>query len=163
MPRINPDVSIDYVHHRLHEGDLFSVNRVSTGVNIAAPKRFLLKSPDTATQPHFIFSVEAQPGAMVEVFENPTVTVNGSALTAVNNNRRSANTAEMAVFEDPTITVDGTSIFVDRTGTIASGGKISIPYNDEFVLKQNTNYQIKVTPLADSTAVSAHFNWYEAK
>jgi len=156
-------VSIRTVHHQIHEGESFSSNDVTTNVQMAAPKRYLLITPDTDTRAHFVFRIGTEPGAKIELFEDTTVSNNGSVLPIFNNNRNSANANELLIYEDPTVTGDGTCIFVEQDGTTTAGGKIGadISHDDEIILKQNTIYQIKITVLANGTDVSTHMDWYE--
>jgi len=155
---------IDAVHRRIHDGVNFETSDLSTGINIATPKRFLIITPNTTTRAHLIFAVETQPGATVEFFEDATVTANGTALAAINLNRVSANVATVQVFEDPTVTADGTLLFIRRSGTGVAGGRVigDVQHRDEFILKQNANYQLKITVLANNTDVSTDISWYEA-
>ena len=119
--------------------------------------------PDTSTRVHFVFRIGTQPGAKIELYEDTTVSNNGSALPIFNNNRNSANPNQLLIYEDPTVTGDGTCIFIEQDGTTTSGGKIGtdISHDDEIILKQNAIYQIKVTVLTNGTDVSTHMDWYE--
>jgi len=155
---------IDAVHRRIHDGVHFESSDLSTGINIATPKRFLIITPNTTTRAHLIFDVETQPGSTVEFFEDTTVTANGTALAANNSKRDSATVATLQVFEDPTVTADGTLLFIKRSGTGVAGGRVvgDVSHDNEFILKQNANYQLKVTVLANNTDVSTDISWYEA-
>ena len=156
-------VTIRTVHHQIHKGESFRVSNVSTGINIVGPKKYLLITPDTSIRIHIFSTVNTQPGALVEIFEDTTVSNNGSALSIFNANRNSGNAPLLLVYEDPTITLDGTLIFANQEGSDTSGGKVGaeLGHDEEFILKQNAIYEIKVTTLANNTAVSLSLNWYE--
>ncbi len=161
-----PTVSnVEQAHTKIHEGWHFTINDVTTGVNIAAPKRYHLLAPSilSEAQVHFIFMVQADKGILVQLFESPTVTVNGTAMTPINNDRNSPNTSVLDLYEDPIVTVDGTLIYEKISGTTTIGGEVGSEsdHSREFLLKSNTRYQLKITVLADTTALSTHFNWYE--
>lgn len=154
---------IETVHNRIHAGRAFEVTDVVLGVNTATPKRYLLVTPNTSTRIHVIFLFESAPGITIEFFEDTTVTANGTGLDEINHNRTSANVAELATFEDPTVTADGTLLFTFRsgsaTGSAVIGGRVQ--REDEYVLKQNANYQIKITAISNNTNITTDISWYE--
>jgi hypothetical protein len=110
-----------------------------------------------------VFTVETEPGAKFEFFEDTTVTANGTALSIINYNRDSSTVSVLQIFKDPTVTADGTRIFLWQSGTTIAGGRIggNIQHDDEFILKQNALYEIKITPLSNNTTVFIHIDWYE--
>lgn len=154
---------IETVHNRIHAGREFETTDVALGINTATPKRYLLVTPNTATRIHVTLLFESSPGITVEFFEDTTVTANGTGLSEINHNRNSANVAELAVFVDPTVTADGTQLFIFRsgsgTGSAVIGGRVQ--REDEFVLKQNANYQIKISPISNNTNITTDISWYE--
>lgn len=156
-------ITIDIVHSKIHQGYGFQVGDLTLAVDIALPKKYLIITPDTGDRAHMIFIVETEPGVKFEFFEDTTVTANGTALSIINYKRDSVITSVLQVFKDPTVTADGTQIFLWQSGTTTSAGKVggNIQHNDEFILKQNTKYQIKITPLSNNTTVFIHFDWYE--
>lgn len=154
---------IDSVHEHIHRGEHFHRCRLDTGVTVASPKRFLFIIPNTSKRIHFVFMIESGAGDIkVEFFENPTVTLNGTSLTPINHNRNSSKVSVLQVFVDPTITVDGDLLICLQSGTTTAGGKASgsVTHLDEFILRQNTIYQMKTTTLA-TVDVSSEFEWYE--
>ncbi len=173
--KIGPTVSnIDIPHSKIHEGFHYICTHITTGINIVTPKRYLLIAPVRLTtsraEIHFAFTMETQPGAMVEIFEGPTTTDNGTALSTFNNDRGNVvtTTPKLLIYRDPTVTVDGTLIFSQRSGTTTVGGFFGLitSREEEFILGTMVaptirKYQIKITPLADSTASSIRIDWYE--
>lgn len=156
-------INIDIVHSKIHQGVSFHVDDLTLLVDIAAPKQYLIITPNTSARAHIVFTIETEPGTKFEFFENTTVNANGAALSIINYKRDSTNTSVLQIFKDPTVTADGTQIFLWQSGTTTAGGKVggNIMHGDEFILKQNTLYQAKITPLSNNTAVFVHFNWYE--
>lgn len=164
-----PDLELS--HHRIHEGNLFHANIISTNLQIINPKYILFISPpqdpvaaDT-TKVHLIFKVTANPGILLEFFEDSVVTNNGTAVPLINHNRNSTTIPLGQVFENPTVTSDGTRIYVELVGTSAIGG-ISTTFDrdeDEYILKVQTNYLIKITPLIDGVSTTTIFDGYDAR
>jgi len=156
-------INIDIVHSKIHQGVSFSTGDLTAGVNIALPKRYLIITPNTSARAHMVFTVETEPGAKFEFFEDTTVTLNGTALSLINYKRDSVITPVLQIFKDPTVTVDGTQILLWQSGTTTAGGKVGgrVQHDDEFILKQNAKYQILITPLSNNTVVFIHFDWYE--
>lgn len=159
---------IDIAHQRIHEGNAFDVSLVSTGVNIANPKQILIMVPHPETVPsntieiHLIFSVISVPGFTVRLFENPTVTDNGTSLDIINHNRRSSTTSGCSVYENTTVSSDGTLLFIERIGTAITGGSLTMRRDeDEYILKPGFDYLIRITPLADNTTMSISLDWYD--
>lgn len=107
--------------------------------------------------------VAASANVLVEFFESPTVTANGTQQAAVARNRMNVQTPHLTVFLGPTVTADGvllnkSKIFSSGTGSNKVGGDTSVPI--EWLFKSNTDYIIKLTP-AEATEVTADFTWVE--
>lgn len=156
--------NIDVVHSMIHQGKYYGVNDSDSSVDIVAPKYWRITSPNSPIRCHFIFELDiGGSGGLVEFFEAPTVSTNGTALTAFNSDRNSANTATLVAAFDPTSGGDGTRIRHGMVGT--SGGPIrvggSIGSRSEILLKANTHYFIKFTPTANATPCWLSAEWYE--
>jgi len=158
-------VNILSEHHKIHEGSHYTTVDYDNDVDIATPKYWHIKTPDTAVVPHFVWRVKASLNGLVELFEAPTTSANGTALTSRNNDRNSSNTATTLFYYDPTVTGDGTRIDVDVIGSDganpvgADGGDMS--RDMEWLLKRNTAYLIKFTAGTDNCRVSLHMSHYE--
>ena len=111
---------------------------------------------------HLIFEIDSDVGGTLEFFEGSTVTANGVALDIINNNRRSTSTSLTEVFEDPTVTVDGTKLFQERIGTATTPIEIGEFDRDdeEIILNPNFLYTLKFTPLAAAN-ITMELNWYD--
>lgn len=162
---------LELAHHRIHEGNLFHVNAINTNLQIINPKYFLFISPpqdpvlkDT-TKVHLIFKVTANPGILLEFFEDSVVTDNGTAVPIINHNRNSITIPLGRVFENPTVTSDGTRIYVELIGTTTTGGASTTfdRNEDEYILKIQTNYLLKITPLIDGISTTTIFDGYDAR
>ena len=164
---ISPKPMIELAHHRIHEGNHFLVHQVSLGVNIAFPKYYLIIPPPSAgtdtTEMHLIFEVVSQIGGTLILFEDATISANGTALTIINNNRRSSSTSQVNVYEDPTVTTEGTTIFSERKGTASTEVELGEFFRDdeEIILHPDKQYLLKFTPLADGANITMELNWYD--
>ncbi len=156
-------ITIDIIHSKIHQGYGFHVDDLALAVDIASPKKYLVITPDTSARAHMIFIIDTEPGVKFEFFEDTTVSANGTALSIINYKRDSVTASVLQVFGGPTVTADGTRIFLWQSGTTTSSGRIGgrIQHADEFILKQNAKYQVKITPLSNNTNVYIHFDWYE--
>ena len=160
-------VTIDSAHHEIHEGKFFTFVIIDTDVDIAAPKYVRITSPDTTTRIHFTGQVYVTASSLIELYENPTINAAGGAITIYNNDRNSGNAATATAFEDTTTQApnnDGTLIDSGRAGGAARpnfriGGETA--RRNEWILKQNEDYLIKITPDADNTEVIVSITWYE--
>lgn len=158
--------SIDIAHHRIHEGNHFVVHKVSTG--IVAPKYFLIIPPPPLivrdiVEMHLIFEIDSDMGGTLEFFEDPIITSNGTALTVINNNRRSSTTSQVEVFEDPIVASDGNSLFQERKGTVTTEAILGEFERDdeEFILDPTSVYIMKFTPLGAGANITMELNWYD--
>lgn len=157
-------IGIDVTHHHIHDGDHYTFVVIDTDVDIAAPKYIRITPPNTTTRIHFTGQVYVTASSLIELFENPTINAAGSVVTIYNNDRNSVNSATATAFEDTTTTNDGTRIDAGRAGGSARpnfriGGETA--RRNEWILKQNEDYLIKITPDADNTEVVISITWYE--
>jgi hypothetical protein len=148
----------------VHDGDLFSFSNNGT---ITAGSSIILLGKVGAKQVHFDgFVIDISQGAfLIEFFESPTVTSNGTAQTVSNRNRASLTTPTMALYSGTTVSADGTLIANDKLLSIGNGNNVisgSAGIDDSWVLKINTDYIIKLTnQAASTTSFNAKFVWHE--
>lgn len=136
-------------HWHVHKGHYFMVDDIFLDLANGGTREYLIVVP-TLIFPHLRaaqFSLEDSP-CTLEYFEGTTVSANGTELTPFNNNRNSLNETTVQVFHTPTVTGDGTQ-FVDEyippTGVGASPGASGSDESEEWILKQGTNYLIRLT------------------
>lgn len=133
---------------------------MSNVASISIDKSYLLITPDSSLKINMAFSITSIPGSTFTILEDPTVSANGTSMTIINQNRNSTVTPTLSVFVDPT-TSSGTSIYSEQIGSSTIGGSSAPERSElEFILKRNTKYLIKITPLATS-AISLCINWSE--
>ena len=159
--------AIDSVHHEIHEGDHYTAISYDADTDIATPKRWSLVAPDTTVRCHVVFEVEVGvSGGVIEFSESPSVLAAGTAITAYNNDRNSANTATMLVNQDTTTQApnnDGTILTSETVGSAGAQAKFGGTTNNryEWILKQATTYIVKLTATANNTVSTIRVRWYE--
>ena len=155
-------VTIPVVHHEVHEAEMFTVSLVALAVANNAAIEILLRVGATEYA-HFTFFASCGGTAEIELVENPTVNVQGTAMVEFNNQRPSAHLAEVSAFHTPTV-VGGTvileGILPGGTGGNSAGGLLR--NSTEFILKLNEDYVIRVTNRSgNAKAASIIAQWYE--
>lgn len=147
-----------------HNGNSYIVTQ-RTAVNafdIAAPMIYEFTTPNTAVQMHLEIMGEANTPAFVELFEdNDNAShydiADGSAVSEINRNRQSSNTATAVVLSGGAITQATADVLIG-TKALAKSGSEAIP---EFILAQNKAYIIRATSYADNNEGSLTLLWSE--
>jgi len=151
---------ISYEHHEIHAGSHFNICDYDVGLGSGVEIEFIVTTPDTTKLAHLTFSIFSSTGARVDIYEGASGITGGNAVIPRNNNRSSTNTSVMTVVKDPSaITSDGTF----AAGYLAGAGRTAGFANreNEYVLKQNETYLLRITTTASSNNVSWCFEWYE--
>lgn len=153
--------TIDYAHHEIHSGSSFFVwdrQDLSNG----AVFDYTVITPNTTKWAHFVLEAVSESEMCVQMYEDPTLSANGTAMVEYNKNRNSSKTATTQVLYTPTVTSVGTTvIFEDQwgSGRKIGGGSRGV---EEWILKQDTKYLVRFTNLTtNANFLSVHFNWYE--
>lgn len=162
-------VYIDYDHHQIHEGETFRWSNYAT-VGNGTSKDFRLSVPNitvpsgvpvVARMPHFRFEVVSSDSTDIFIYETPTFSGSGTLGTPVALERNGTYSAQLAIYSDPTAGTVGNLIWRGMlTTTKNSGGGINISEN-EFILKNNTEYLFRVTSGANGNKILTRFVWYE--
>jgi len=157
-------VFIDHAHHEIHEGDSFFVTDIATGVNNAAPKVYIATTPNTTKYAHILYELWSSAAGLWELYENPTITLAGSAMTEFNHDRNSGTAATVAWTEDATIGAAGTLLMAWRTGGTGLGNTGlagATTRGDELILKKNEDYLLRFTPDGNGVTCIVYSTWYE--
>ncbi len=153
---------IELQHHKIHESDHY-IYTDTVSLGSAATQDYLLTIDNTTLWPHILMNFVSGLDMTIQLFEATDKT--GTTLqTTFNNNRNSINSAGMTVHKDQSGgSTDGTLIFQGRVGNSTQGGKIGgiIRTDEEFILKQNNKYIIRITSNAASNNVTTNLIWYE--
>lgn len=151
---------VAYEHHEIHDGSSFWYDDVVTG---SAAINYVLTTPNSTKEVHFGYAIDSSSaGYTLEMFEGGD-RVPTTAQTAYNRNRVIATAPTATIHKAFTAgATDGTRIVWHVVGTTAAGGKVGGASADatERVLAIDTQYIIRITPLASNT-VSLRINWYE--
>ncbi len=162
-------LGITNAHHQVHEGNHFTYSQSDADFDIADAVELLIITPNTTKWAHMIFDIEAVLDTTVEIYENTAAAGHTvlAAQTAFNNNRNSgtSNTTTINTHNDDG--ADGTlifkSVFGVSTGTginhITGGGAERA--REEWILKQNSKYVLKITSGTDNSVMSLKLSWYE--
>ena len=132
----------DRLHCQIEDGNVYSISKLFTGIANGNSVMVLIKC-------HADFTINgyatmASEGAWhVSKYETPTITADGTALSAINTNRSSANTVNSTFFHTPTISANGTLLSEKLIGSSRES-----PGSGEFNrwhLKKGLNYLIVMT------------------
>lgn len=164
-------ITIPVEHHEIHCGDSYEMSHIDDLANggvldilIVVPNEGLSEthpgdSQDTK-QYHFKGNVSTEAEATVEFFEDVTVSANGNALDVFCRNRNFDLTDTLDMYEGPTVTSTGTRLVVAKTGSVRSSGG-NVGRSDEFILKDNTLYLLRITNNVTTTEwVSVNLDYY---
>jgi len=153
-------VNIDYEHHMVHQGKMFTVIEV-TDLGNGAVRDILIVTPDTTEWAHMVWEVEHELETMVQFYCGATYSDNGTAISSFNRNSNSNNTATTLIYHTPTITDVGELIATIQQGDgkkAGGGDRVS----NEYVLRQNCAFLIRITNSTTSqNLVAMKLNWYE--
>ena len=164
-------IAIEPEHHEIHCGDSYeATDNVTLGNGgtrdylIIVPNEGLSEthpgdSQDTK-QYHLVGIVESESELSAEFYEASTATA-GTAITSFNRNRNSTLTDTLNISYSPSITTIGTSIW--GPWRVGSGRSVagSASRTREFILKDNTQYILRLTNQTTSNNnVNVEFDYY---
>lgn len=152
--------TIEYEHQRIHEGEMFTVLEV-TDLGNGATRDILVVSPDTVKWTHIVWEIEHELETTIQFYQGTTYSAIGTAVSSYNRNGNSNNVATTLVYHTPTITDVGTLIGTIQQGDGKKAGG-SDRLSNEFILKRNCAYLVRVTNLtASNNLIFTKLNWYE--
>lgn len=142
-PRSDGLVELDTVHERIHAGHLFTASFYAAGVLNAANADMLVRPVE---ETHLRFDATSAGDAELLLYENPTISANGTALTLANRNRASKNVATTTAYSGPTVSAVGTKLF----DTLVPAWTHSQIF-EEWVLKAGNIYLVRFTNKSGAT------------
>jgi len=112
---------------------------------------------------HGVGSVSSDGKCYTYLYEAPTLTDNGTALTGNCMNRETDASPTVTMFRDPTVSADGTELACGLIGTagkfIAAGGDIDGAY---WLFDHDKSYLIKVTNKSGAASdIAIEYEWHE--
>lgn len=150
------------IHWRIKESKEFYVSHRFTSVADDGVAMIHIKV-DSTKSAHGYISIESDGKCYVDLYENPTTSADGTAVTELCLNREIDATPSTSVFHTPTKSVNGTLL---EYGILGTAGKFTLIGGDEmggyWLLKPNEQYLILVTNKsgADSDIVIS-YSWHE--
>lgn len=148
----------DSTHYEIHEGNMWNAVYKFTGPLTGVPKYFLFKASATK-EPHTVFRVTTDQKLFFEVYENPTITAEGTDITSNivhNADLNITSSPASTIFEDPTVTDDGHLVEFNYTDKVEVGTR-----DNERILVSGSYYLVKIIPDKDNPIIGLLVNWYE--
>lgn len=153
--------TIEYAHASVHNDILVIASDFDIDVDVASPKTYLHTAPANK-ETHVIFDVTLSESGVVRIYNNPTITANGTALPHVRLNQYSTKNI-ITTYADPTLSDIGTLIWIGYisagTGGNAVGGVTR--NGQEFVLPAGESLVVEITPATDNEQVGFAAEYYE--
>lgn len=155
--------AIPIEHLMIHASRFFTAPDIDNDVDIASPKEWLFVTPnDDELEVHMVFGIVSSAQCIVELFEAAETSADGTEVTPVNHHRTSEYESLVAVYADPTVTDAGD--LIDVKGVGSTGGAVKIggeTRGEEWDIKPNTKYLLRVTVGANDETVALSAGWYE--
>jgi hypothetical protein len=162
------NATVDYEHKEVHAGKAFYNTRVTSFIDVGDIQSIRLKTPDTTTWIHMLWVIEAQANVLIELREGITDNIAPESNWVKNRNRNYSD-------DDTELVLDVTLNAAATAGTViwswSAGGAAANPSvaktpgvvraSGEFVLKQNENYELRITSTVDDNVTSSYITWYE--
>jgi hypothetical protein len=153
--------SIRLEHLWIHNERMWSSSYPTTNIAGAGITNFIIRCD--ANVVHFKWRVEVDKAALVDLYEDPTVTVAGVAMAVLNISRGSAAATAVTCFSGSTIGVNGTFLEPHILGDAAAGGKTGDLHRSasEWEGLANEDYLLVVTTLGANTRINVNWRFYE--
>lgn len=166
--------SITFAHHKLHDGDAYSVDDVIT-LGDGGVREILIITPNTTKWAHMVFSAATALKGQAELFEGAQPGyIAANAIPIYNRNRNSSNTSGLLVCHTPGNNSSSSSsgeagvevrLAFQAWGAVGLGNNPGHGGGDrgtvEWMLKQDETYLVRVTSQAATNVCSIHLDWYE--
>ena len=164
LDNLSPTLAvIELPHLKVHEGFMFISSTITSSVADNASIDMMNKV-GTIVNAHAVFNTASGGESWVHLYENPTTSANGTAISSPNMNRCSLNIATSTVYMGPTVTTVGTnlseSFIPGGEKNQATGGQLR--NTTEWVLDDNNVYLFRATNKSGSAAdLSVEIEFYE--
>lgn len=157
-------IIVDNAHHEAHEGYAFTYHDVVT-LGSGSYIEYLIITPNTSRWTHFGYELEGIGPLTIELMESSGSRSGSTIQTAYNRNRNSTNISPGTLLYKITSGSDttGSRIFW-WSGGVANNkttNGINVGSRSEVILKQNTNYMIRITSGMATNITSLVLDWYE--
>lgn len=149
-------------HQMVHQGRTF-VTDVDYGSVGSAISNVLIRTNATTVHLRKVISFCAGGELIVKLFENPTLTSNGTGISAVCANRHPEEIATNVahIFSGAVASANGTLIATHYNFGKSDSGDLQNEGVPEFILAPNSNYMVSVEHSGASSHVAISVAWYE--
>lgn len=159
--------SIGFEHYEVHLGHMFILSDVRLVPGVGPNELFYhIRDVGGATtdEMHANISIVSDGAVEITIYENPTLTDDGAALTAHNKDRHTGGAPGTTFFHTPTITNNGTEIYNNiipsaTHPTMAAGGKTK--GINEWIFDSGDAYLIRILG-AGGENIGIEVEFYEA-
>jgi len=153
---------IDWVHHEIHEGCHFTVSRTAT-MDTVTTNTVTITTPASAVgYIHMVAQIELTAAGSWTFNESPQAT-DGSAITAINNDRNSTTTSGSTIKAGAVVwTSAGTVIETHYVGANNPASKLGggADTREEYILKPSTMYAVRVLNNAATCYSVVNLHYY---
>ena len=148
--------TISLEHLKIHDKKHYTCIDYDNDVDSTEQKIWRISTSNSNV--HFIFDNRLSNVGTVELREDAVFSSNGNNISCVNNYRGFPNQTNLLFYEDAVLSSNGNRLLFEILGTntaspVGDAGGITQREN-EFVLRKNSEYTIKVTPFNNDTQVS---------
>ncbi len=152
-------VSINYIHHKIHEECGYTASKVFTHGAGASPN-ILIVAPNTTKRVHLVYNIISDAVLQVDFYKDPDYS-GGAAVAATNRDLNSSSAAGLTLTSDASDDGSGKGSLI-WTFKAGANKTVTAAENDrfEFILKQNTKYLLEAIG-ANGDLITALFDWYE--
>jgi len=156
---IHAPVSIDVLHHEIHEGGLFTGGTV---VSVNGTLAFSFTA-GPSLYPHFIHRVECEGAGSLTLYENPTIGTVGNVLDVWNHKRSSSGTSTMVMYAEPAVSNVGTWRTTKIFGGTGVGGATQAGQNERGneIIFDNDQEWLAVVETGGALLLNYEATWYE--
>ena len=163
-PRSGAAVTLDWHEELVHHERMWHSSSTRIVVAIAGVTNFLLMVPAVVgggAATHFWYRVESTGQVSADLYENPTITVNGNARPPVNVDRESAAATTVTCFSESTIGANGTYLTSRVSG--AAKGKVGGVAESASAWHGSVNedYLLVVTTYANDIEIVVTWRFHE--
>ena len=167
-----PVQTFDHEHSMVHAGFHYQTSEFSAAVGTGSNKDYLIQAPTTIGGAvnnigyHLIFDGDATGEVLMTIFENCTVSNNGTPLTIYNNNRNSLNASSLLVYSTPTVSATGNAMinFLLGSGSssaVANNAAVNNRNQREFILANGLLYLLRYhVQGSGSSDICMRLSWY---
>lgn len=168
--------TVTFGHHEIHAGTSFVTDAVGTSMANADTLALAFKTASGATtRAHLTITFSTKAGCHVELIEAPTWDTSSGSQNAIYNRKREASMNSSGMLEDTAGSFSATDNVVLNPTTLAGGTSIRTMYlfgvspgrpqmareTEEFPLKPDTQYAVRLTADGATNAGHLALNWYE--